>query len=119
MIATTDARGEEWGVENTVRSRFRREGERVRWKVDSRVEYKVILAGLLERIEPGNKRRRAKKGFRELYAFPRWKFIQKKRGGGWSYYDVAERSLSLGYVHVQPCFAIAKNGFTFFLIFVE
>lgn len=29
------------GVENTVR--FRR-GERVRWKVDSRVEYKVILA---------------------------------------------------------------------------
>lgn len=82
MIATTDARGEEWGVENTVRSRFRREGERVRWKVDSRVEYKVILAGLLERIEPGNKRRRAKKGFRELYAFPRWKFIQKKGGGG-------------------------------------
>lgn len=81
MIATTDARGEEWGVENTVRSRFRREGERVRWKVDSRVEYKVILAGLLERIEPGNKRRRAKKGFRELYAFPRWKFIQKKKGG--------------------------------------
>lgn len=68
-------------MENTVRSRFRREGERVRWKVDSRVEYKVILAGLLERIEPGNKRRRAKKGFRELYAFPRWKFIQKKRGG--------------------------------------
>lgn len=32
---------ESGGVENTVR--FRR-GERVRWKVDSRVEYKVILA---------------------------------------------------------------------------
>lgn len=67
-------------MENTVRSRFRR-GERVRWKVDSRVEYKVILAGLLERIEPGNKRRRAKKGIIRVSALEIYIKKKKMRGG--------------------------------------